>query len=119
MTRASVDADHGSGSILGVAILGAVLVLVGLVFPLQVVLVAKQRVSVAADSSALAGADVAVGLLPGNPCPAASLVADEHDATLIRCEVDGSTVTVRTMASVLGFEIFAQATAGQHEGDGE
>ena len=105
--------DRGSGSILGVAILGAVLVVISLVFPFQVVLAAKQRVASAADASALAAADVAAGMIPGFPCPAASRVAGEHGAAVTHCQIEGTTVTVRTSTIILGFQIAAQATAGQ------
>ncbi len=105
--------DQGSGSILGVAILGAVIVVISLVFPFQIVLAAKQRIASAADASALAAADIAAGMLSGFPCPAASQVAGEHGATVTHCRIEGTTVTVRTSTIVLGFQIAAQATAGQ------
>ncbi len=104
--------DRGSGSILAVAILAAMLCLVSLLLPLVAVLSAKQRVSAAADASALAAADVAVGILPGIPCTEAGRVAAANGASLGACEADGLVVTVEARGSVLGFAVIATATAG-------
>jgi len=104
--------DRGSGSILAVAIVAAILGLVAMSTPLYAVLSAKQRVASAADASALAGASVALGIVPGIPCAAAASLATANGAELARCEVDGAVVTVRLSTPVLGFSVPASATAG-------
>lgn len=104
--------ERGSGSILAVAIIAALLALVSLLLPLWIVLAAKQRVSGAADAAALAAADVAVGILPGVPCEAAASVAKANGAKLNGCGLDGAIVTVRSSVTVLGFDVSARATAG-------
>ena len=104
--------DRGSGSVLAVAIVAAMLGLVAMSTPLYAVLSAKQRVASAADASALAGASVALGIVPGVPCAAAASLATANGAELTRCEVDGAVVTVRLNTPVLGFSVPASATAG-------
>lgn len=104
--------DQGSGSILAVAIVAAMLGLIALSTPLYAVLSAKQRAASAADASALAAASVALGIVPGIPCAAAASLATANRASLTRCEVDGAIVTVRLSVPILGFDVSATATAG-------
>lgn len=105
--------ERGSGSILALAIVGAMVALFSLVLPVAIVLSAKHRVSGAADAAALAAADVAVGFAPGAPCTAAASVGAANGVEIAVCRVDGTAVTVRTTAVVLGFLVRSQATAGQ------
>lgn len=104
--------DRGSGSILGVAIIAAMLALVVMSIPLYVVLSAKQRAASAADAAALAASSVALGIVPGAPCAAAASVSAANGANLTRCVPEGAIVTVRVSVRALGFEVPATATAG-------
>ncbi|WP_090816693.1 MULTISPECIES: Rv3654c family TadE-like protein [unclassified Arthrobacter] len=93
MTRASVShGERGSGTVLGLA-LGAVvaLLLVAVLLLAQAVVMAS-RASSAADLAALAAADAARGLTPGEPCEVASGVAVRHSAKLTSCTVLGGGV---------------------------
>lgn len=105
--------QRGSGSILAVAVIGALAALFSLLLPLAIVLSAKQKVWSSADAAALAAADVAVGIAPGAPCVAAASVAGANGVEVTVCRVDGSTATVRTTVVILGFLVRGQATAGQ------
>lgn len=111
--RNALASERGSGSILAVAIIAAVLMLFCLVVPVATVLSAQQRVAGAADASALAAADVAVGIRSGSPCPIAATVAAGNAARLDGCFIEGPTATVRVTTSVLGFAVSARATAGR------
>lgn len=104
--------DRGSGSILGVAVIAAVVALVSLALPLYMVLAARAAVSGAADAAALAAADTAVGLASGVPCEAAAFVASANGAQLDTCSADGLVLTVSVSRTVLGFRVAAIATAG-------
>ncbi len=104
--------DRGSGSLLAVSIVAAMLALASLLLPLSIVLSAKHRAAGAADAAALGAADVAVGALPGIPCDSAAAVARANGAALSACRVDGAVVTVRVVILVLGFDVRASATAG-------
>ncbi|MCU1545024.1 MAG: hypothetical protein JWP30_124 [Homoserinimonas sp.] len=111
-TNPPVHGQCGAGSVLAVAILGAVLCLLSLVIPLYIVLDAKQRAADAADASALAAADSAVGIVAGNPCAVAGVVAYANGAQMAGCRVDGLVVTVRVEIARRGFSVSAVATAG-------
>ncbi len=90
----------------------AMVLVAGMLLPLAAVLQAKQAVGDAADAAALAGADAAIGIIPGFPCTVAARVA-EADAVAIRgCQVDGEVVTVRVQREVFGFAVTVTATAG-------
>jgi secretion/DNA translocation related TadE-like protein len=106
------SAEIGSGSILAVGILGGMLALTALLFPLAGVLTARHRVAAAADVAALAGADVVAGIFPGVPCEAAARLTRAAEADLAACQVDGAVITVRAETKVFGFIVAATATAG-------
>jgi len=110
MTR--VGGDSGSGSILVVAIVAAMLCLTAMAVPLYTVLAGKRVVSGAADAAALAAADVAVGRAPGIPCELAARVAEANGSELHACRADGLVVTVRVGIAIAGFTVAATATAG-------
>ena len=110
--RSGLASDDGSGSILTVAIIGSVVALTMVVLPLYMGFAVRRSVAGAADASALAAADTAVGLLPGFPCDAASTVAAANGAMITACEVDGLIVTVTASRAVLGIAATAVATAG-------
>lgn len=104
--------SRGSASVLGVAMIGAVLVVFVVVLPLYIGLATRQAVIAAADSAALAGADVASGRIAGYVCEAAREVAEANGAVLTGCEADGQVVTVTTQREFLGLQLMALATAG-------
>ncbi|QNE45852.1 flp pilus-assembly TadE/G-like family protein [Glaciihabitans sp. INWT7] len=110
------ESERGSGSVLAVAIVAAMLMLFSLLLPVVSVLSVQQRAAGAADAAALAAADVAVGIRSGSPCEVASTVALANSTRLDGCVVDDATATVRVTASVLGFEVSARATAGRPPG---
>ncbi|MDQ1544451.1 MAG: hypothetical protein QOK08_2089 [Actinomycetota bacterium] len=105
-------ADEGSGSLLGVAIIGSLVAVVLMTLPLYMGLSARESVARAADASALAGADVTAGISPGVPCALAGSVARANHVSLAGCEVDGLVVTVTTTATILGLPLVASASAG-------
>lgn len=108
----STSREHGSGSILVIAILAAILSVVSFLVPLTAVVIAKGSVAAAADASALASADVASGLLPGSPCVVAASIAAANRVNIGRCEVLGAVATVTVSRQVLGFRVTISARAG-------
>lgn len=104
--------ERGVGSILAVAIMAAVLLLVSLSAPLYTGLIATRRAQAAADASALAAADVAVGIVAGVPCTRAAEVARANGATLLGCGLDGAVATVRVSVALGGLGVAAAASAG-------
>ncbi|GGF13280.1 Rv3654c family TadE-like protein [Subtercola lobariae] len=104
--------DRGSGSVLALALIGAVLGVTALLLTLAAALGVKHTVESTAESAALAAADVASGSVGGYPCDRAATAAALGGASLDSCDVVGAIVTVRVSRSVLGFEVGALARAG-------
>jgi len=104
--------ERGSGSVLAVAVVGAVAALTLLLLPILGLLTIGQSVRAAADASALAGADTAAGLVPGVPCELAQRAADLNSARLVACTVDGLVVTVTVTRDAGGFVLTSRARAG-------
>ena len=104
--------DRGSGSVLGVALIGVIVLLVAAIAPLYGVLAAKVELAGAADAAALAAADARVGAVTGFPCDRAAEVAAANGATLLSCTADGLILTVSVGRSVLGFALRSASTAG-------
>ena len=107
-----VGGERGSGSLLTIAIGGAIAVLIALALPLYIGLSARHSIAAAADASALAAANVASGLFAGYPCEQASRVASSNGAELSQCDVDGLVVTVGVSGVILGIPVTVAATAG-------
>jgi secretion/DNA translocation related TadE-like protein len=107
-----VSGDGGAGSVLGVAVIGAIVTLSIALVPLGAVLARTHAIAGAADAAALAAADARSGAVPGSPCIVAATVASSNGAALTACELDGLIATVRVGGSVFGLDVVASATAG-------
>lgn len=105
-------ADRGSGSILVLAVLGALFAVTAVLVPILALLPTNQAVQGAADAAALAAADTASGLLPGVPCEAAARAAGVNGVRLNSCSVDGLIATVSVAYTVGIFTIGSRARAG-------
>lgn len=103
---------RGSGSVLTVGVLGAVVMLTVLIVPLLAVFAVNQSVQGAADAAALAAADTASGLVAGYPCAAATEAARLNGAAVTGCVLEGQIATVTVATSVLGIDLSARARAG-------
>ena len=110
--RSAGAGERGSGSVLGISLIGAMVCLATAVVPLYAVLVARSATASAADAAALAAADARVGIVSGFPCERAAEVASANGATLTGCTVDGLIATVSVSRSILGFELAETATGG-------
>lgn len=107
-----VRADRGSGSVLTVAIVGAVAALTSIAIPSYMGLATRQTLTAAADAAALAAADASTGAISGEPCGRAGEAASANGARLARCELDGYVATVLVSRTILGIRVSASATAG-------
>jgi secretion/DNA translocation related TadE-like protein len=105
--------DSGAVSLLAVALLSIAVTTTATVLGASSLLIERHRLGGAADSAALAAADVASGLVAGEPCGAAASLARSNRARLRACDLDGSTVTVAVVSTGSGVPIEAFATAGQ------
>ena len=81
--------EEGSGTVLALTIIAALLVLTVVIAGLIGVVSANRRASAAADLSALAAADAYRGLTEGDPCAVAADLAERHGAHLESWYVSG------------------------------
>ena len=98
----SVDeySEEGSGTVLALTIIAALLVLTVVIAGLIGVVSANRRASAAADLSALAAADAYRGLTEGDPCAVATDLAERHGAHLESCTFPDRPKTVEVTVAV-------------------
>lgn len=108
--------ESGSGTVLTLALVGAIAAVASLSIPLYMGLALRQSVAAAADAAALAAADVAVGIAPGYPCEVAAEVAAANGASLSSCVADGLVITVSASRGIFGIPVTSAATAGPPPG---
>lgn len=104
--------DTGSGSVLAIAVIAALLMMAALLMTLVTALSARHQLQGAAEAAALAGADVAAGFLGGYPCLAAARVAAGNGVELADCDVADAIVSVQAHRVVLGVDVTVAARAG-------
>lgn len=92
--------EEGSGTVLALAIIAALLVLTVVIAGLIGVVSANRRASAAADLSALAAADAYRGLTEGDPCAVAADLAKRHGAHLESCTFPDRPETVEVTVAV-------------------
>ena len=93
--------EEGSGTVLALTIIAALLVVTVVIAGLIGVVSANRRASAAADLSALAAADAYRGLTEGDPCAVAADLAERHGAHLESCTFPDRPETVEVTAAVL------------------
>lgn len=108
----TLRADRGSGAVLAIALVLAVVVIGLAGVSLAAALSARQRVIGAADLAALGAADAASGAIGGVPCQVATGVARANGGRLAACTATGLVVTVTVVGSFAGIPIEAHSTAG-------
>lgn len=92
--------EEGSGTVLALTIIAALLVLTVVIAGLIGVVSANRRASAAADLSALAAADAYRGLTEGDPCAVAADLAERHGAQLESCTFPDRPETVEVTVAV-------------------
>ena len=92
--------EEGSGTVLALTIIAALLVVTVVIAGLIGVVSANRRASAAADLSALAAADAYRGLTEGDPCAVAADLAERHGAHLESCTFPNRPETVEVAVAV-------------------
>lgn len=92
--------EEGSGTVLALTIITALLVVTVVIAGLIGVVSANRRASAAADLSALAAADAYRGLTEGDPCAVAADLAERHGAHLESCTFPDRPETVEVTVAV-------------------
>ena len=105
MRQATRPLEQGSGSVLAVGVIAAMVCLISVfAIPLNRAL-EQRRLQVMADSAAIAAADALRGLVAGSPCE----VALSFSAEVTFCEVIGNDVRIELRDGILT----ARARAGE------
>ena len=97
---AEEHSEEGSGTVLALTIIAALLVVTVVIAGLIGVVSANRRASAAADLSALAAADAYRGLTEGDPCAVAADLAERHGAHLESCTFPNRPETVEVTVAV-------------------
>lgn len=97
---AEEHSEEGSGTVLALTIIAALLVMTVVIAGLIGVVSANRRASAAADLSALAAADAYRGLTAGDPCAVAADLAERHGAHLESCTFPDRPETVEVTVAV-------------------
>ena len=87
-------AEVGSGTLVSLGIIVAILSALAISFVITNRIVAQTRLSALADNTAIAAADSLRGLVAGYPCSVATELAHSANATVTICRVIGSDVQV-------------------------
>lgn len=99
-SSAEEQPEEGSGTVLALTIIAALLVVTVVIAGLIGVVSANRRASAAADLSALAAADAYRGLTEGDPCAVAADLAERHGAQLESCTFPDRPETVEVTVAV-------------------
>ncbi|AND17266.1 helicase [Rathayibacter tritici] len=112
--RGICDGDQGSAAVVAVGVVAGTILVTAAVLAGCGGVVGHQRAVAAADASALAAADVASGLLAGDPCGRAAEVARANSAELRLCTIDGGGASVEAAVAVepLSLTFTARSRAG-------
>lgn len=97
---AEEHSEEGSGTVLALTIIAALLVVTVVIAGLIGAVSANRRASAAADLSALAAADAYRGLTEGDPCAVAADLAARHGAHLESCTFPDRPETVEVTVAV-------------------
>lgn len=105
---ASGDAEAGNGTVLMVAVVFLAFFALVVVLMLSAAGHAASKAATAADLAALAGADAARFLIPGEPCAVAGQTARTNQAILTECSRQGNNgeivkITVKVPVAMVGW----------------
>jgi secretion/DNA translocation related TadE-like protein len=108
----ATSTERGSGSVLALTMVAVIAAVTAAAVFVCGAWAARQRAAVAVDAAALAGADVAVGRVAGEPCAQAHEVAQANGAALVECSVTGVVVRLTAVVPYAGWRAQASARAG-------
>nr|WP_217274659.1 Rv3654c family TadE-like protein [Rathayibacter sp. VKM Ac-2835] len=104
--------EDGSAAVVAVGVVAATILVTAAVLAGCGGVVGHQRAVAAADAAALAAADAASGLFPGEPCGEAERVAGAMTATLAGCALEEGIATVEVVVAVGPLALPARSRAG-------
>jgi secretion/DNA translocation related TadE-like protein len=104
--------EIGSGPAVTMILVGGVISVTTLLLFFGTAFLTLDRAQSVTDQAALEAADAASGRIPGYPCNRAERLAEEHNFSLVKCEMDGMISRVTFQVTVLGFLTETRAKAG-------
>lgn len=104
--------DRGSGTVLGIGVMVAIVLALALLLTGGAALVTHRSAQNAVDQAALAASDAAIGSREGYPCSVAMAQARTANAHVVSCQVRGTHTRLIWRISVLGFPVEVKAQAG-------
>lgn len=110
--RASCLDDRGSGTVLGIGVMVAIVLTLALLLTGSAALVTHHSAQNAVEQAALAASDAAIGSREGYPCSIAMAQARTVAAHVVSCHVRGTHARLIWRISVLGFPVDVKAQAG-------
>lgn len=114
MDSHTITNDDGASTAMMLTVFASLMLLLAAALTLLQVHVAASRAAVAADLAALSAADVARGLMVGEPCALADQTSTAHGAVMTSCDITApgvAHVQVR-LTSPIGLEATAESRAG-------
>ncbi|AVG23390.1 fimbriae protein TadE/F [Pontimonas salivibrio] len=113
----SVDSyTRGSGVVVALGVIAALVIAGSAALMVVDLLRFGEKVQHAANLSALAASDVAMGVIPGRPCVVAREIGRSQGIRVSSCEVTGSLVRVYATTTRHGLSITKRAAAGPISG---
>jgi len=104
--------DLGSGTILGLGIIFALLAVISLCIGFEAENLAVARLQSVTDSAVLAAEDRFLGVAVGFPCETADQIVKEFGGTLEECHKVGSDIYIGVSQQVMGIVHRVHARAG-------
>lgn len=104
--------ERGSGTVLGLGLLAAVVILGGGGLAVSTGVVHARYAQAVANQAALAASDVARGLAPGHPCRVARSLVSEAGFRLGQCDVETGVARVAVEGQWWGMGVAKRARAG-------
>jgi secretion/DNA translocation related TadE-like protein len=104
--------ERGSATVTAIAMTAGGLVVCGAVILVGQLLVSVRTIQSVADLAALAASDVSMGVVSGQPCDVARVVAKRHGNYRVHCVIEGAEVEVTVSAEHAGITLSRVAHAG-------
>ena len=112
--RASILADRGSGTILAIGLIFAILGIMALVLAVGYQSLEANRLQATADAAAIAGDDALRGLNTGFACQVAEVMVQSAGATLDRCRIVETDIYISVCQRYMGLTLEANSRAGRN-----
>jgi secretion/DNA translocation related TadE-like protein len=112
--RAALLADRGSGTILAIGLIFAILGIMALVLAVGYQSLEANRLQATADAAAIAGDDALRGLNTGFACQVAEVMVQSAGATLDRCRIVETDIYISVCQRYMGLTLEANSRAGRN-----